>query len=209
MNKIKVGQFVQDGSLIYLPLGFVPDWIRLANRDLTNTIFVEWWRSMETDDISGSQEGISITEGTTADLADDGGITAYDVGSQAPTIEEWTQSRSTAATARTATAAGTYIKPTTDSDTDRSAIFECVTAGTGDSSEPTWPDAIGEQVTDGTTVFERVDVSLERQGYQGVCIAGALMTDGQLMYYIAVQANQAIIHGDVVGWTDGVDSDAN
>lgn len=207
-NIIKVGQYLQDGGLINLPIGFVPDYIELANRDLTNTIFIKWWKLMETDDISGSQEGISITEGTTADLADAGGITAYDTGAQTPTIEEWTTARSTAATARTATAAGTYIKPTVSSVADRGSIFECVTAGTGGATEPTWPDADGENVTDGSTVWKKVNVSLQRGGYQGVVIAAALMTDGQLMYYKAVLADQAVVHGDVDGWTDGIDPDA-
>jgi hypothetical protein len=208
MNQIKVGQFIQDGGLVNLPIGFIPDYIELANRDLTNTIFHKWWRLMETNDISGSQEGISITEGTTADLADDGGIVAYETGVQTPTIEEWTEARSTAATARTATAAGTYIKPTVANSADRGSIFECVTAGTGASTEPTWPDSDGENVTDGSTVWQKVNVSLQRGGYQGVVIAAALQTNGQLMYYKAMLADQSVVHGDTDGWTDGIDPDA-
>lgn len=208
-NQIKVGQFIQDGGLVNLPLGFVPDYIEFANRDLTNTVFTKWWKLMETNDISGSQEGIAIADGGgTTDLADAGGITAYDTGTQTPTIEEWTEARSTAATARTATAPGTYIKPTVSSSADRGSVFECVTAGTGDSAEPTWPDADGENVTDGTTVWKKVNVSLQRGGYQGVVIAAAIQTDGQLMYYFALMADQAVVHGDVDGWTDGVDPDA-
>lgn len=207
-NQIKVGQYIQDGGLINLPIGFVPDHLELANRDLTNTIFIEWWKLMETNDISGSQEGISITEGTTADLADDGGVIAYDTGVQTPTVTTWTKAVGDAATARTATAAGTYVKPSVANDGDRGSIFECVTAGTSGSTEPTWPVVDGEQVTDGTTVWEKVNVSLQRGGYQGVVIAAALQTDGQLMYYKAIMADQAVVHGDVDGWTDGIDPDA-
>lgn len=208
-NQIKVGQFIQDGGLINLPLGFVPDYIEFANRDLTNTVFIKWWKLMETHDISGSQEGISIDiAGVPTDLADAGGIIAYDTGAQTPTIEEWTKTRSTAATARTATAAGTYIKPTVLSEGDRGSIFECVTAGTGGDTEPTWPVVDGENVTDGTTVWKKVNVSLQRGGYQGVVIAGAVQTDGQLMYYFALMADQAVVHGDVDGWTSGIDPDA-
>ncbi len=217
MNKIKVGQFTQDGGLVNLPLGFIPDYIRLANRDLTNTIFIEWWRLMETNDISGSQEGITNTEGTTADLGDAAGITAYDTGSQVPQIGIWEASNTTIDTkdgttltvvARTATAPGTYVIATVGNAADRGSIFECVTAGTTGSSEPTWPVSDGENVTDNSMVWQKVNVSLQRGGYQGIVIAAALMTDGQLMYYFAVQANQSMVHGDVDGWTSGIDPDA-
>ncbi len=211
MNNIKVGHFEPDGELIYLPVGFIPDYFTMHELGGGDGAVVQtiWFKAQEIDEASGEQEGWTNTEGTTDVLADAGGITAYDVGSQAPTITTWTTAVGTAATARTATAAGTYVKPSVASTTDRSAIFECVTAGTSAATEPTWPDDVDGQVTDGTTVWERVDKSLERQGYQGVCIAAALMTNGQEMYYLALQAIQSIDHGDVVGWTDGVDSDAN
>ncbi len=208
-NQVKVGQFLQDGGLVNLPLGFVPDYIEFANRDLTNTVFTKWWKLMETNDISGSQEGIAIADGGgTTDLADDGGIIAYDTGVQTPTITTWTKAVGDAATARTATAAGTYVKPSVANEGDRGSIFECVTAGTSAATEPTWPVADGEQVTDGTTVWEKVNVSLQRGGYQGVVIAAAIQTDGQLMYYFALMADQSVVHGDVDGWTDGIDPDA-
>jgi hypothetical protein len=204
MNKIKVGHYEADGSLINLPLGFIPDYFMLTAM-VTNPLFYHWWRQQQLEEATGAQEGIIDTAGTKTLAADDAGITAYDASSQRPTIEEWSEARSTAATARTATANGTYIKPTTTSPTDRGAIFECVTAGTGASTEPTWPDSIGEQVTDNSTVWERVDKSLERGGYQGVIIEDNIQTDGQEMYYVALQANQSLDHGDVVGWTDGIE----
>lgn len=209
MNKIKVGHFEQDGGLINLPLGFIPDYIRLVDfHTNTNIDIYEWWRRMEQDQASGKQEGFSIKEGVTANLADAGGITAYDTGVQTPTITTWTKAVGDAATARTATAAGTYVKPSVASEADRGSIFECVTAGTSASTEPTWPDADGENVTDGTTVWQKVNVSLQRGGYQGVVIAAALTADGQEMYYFAVQANQDVDHGDVAPWTSGIDPDA-
>lgn len=212
MNKIKTGHFEADGSLINLPIGFIPDFFQLHDvGEGTNPDMVQWFRAQETDEATGSQEGLLTTgsTGVVTLLSDDGGIIAFDTGSQAPTVTTWTTAVATAATARTATAPGTYVKPSVASVTDRSAIFECVTAGTGGGTEPTWPDAVDEQVTDNSVVWERVDKSLERQGYQGVVIAAALMTNGQEMYYFALQANQSIDHGDVDGWTDGIDPDAN
>lgn len=214
MNQIKVGHFEQDGGLINLPLGFIPDYIRLVDFHTdTNIDIYEWWRRMEQDQGTGKQEGFSILEGVTANLADAGGITAYNTGAQSPAsgtgagqLAQWVAS--TSYTARTATAAGSYVKPTVASATDRGAVFECVTGGTSGSTEPTWPDAVGGQVLDSTPVWERVDLSLQRGGYQGVVIAAALMVDGQEMYYLALQANQVVDHGDVDGWGSGIDPDA-
>lgn len=209
-NQIKIGHFEQDGGLVNLPVGFIPDYIKLVDFSTNGNIDIfEWWREMERHLASGLQEGFSIKEGTTARLADAGGITAYSTGSQTPTIEEWTEARSTAATARTATAPGTYIKPTVANAADRGSIFECVTAGTGASTEPTWPDSDGENVTDNSVVWQKVNVSLQRGGYQGVIIAAAVAANnGTEMFYFAFRTVDSVDHGDVDGWTDGVDPNA-
>lgn len=205
-NQIIVGHFEPDGDLIYLPLGFIPDFFMLCEVGTANPLFYWWWRRMQLDEASGSQEGVIDTGGVKTKSADDEGIVAYDSGSRAPTISTWTAD--TAMTAKTSTAHGTYIRPTTSSDMDRDAIFECV-ASSGDTkthatTEPTWPAAIGEQVVDDLVTWERVNVPLLRAGYQGVRIAGNPQSNGQEMYYIAVQSDDAIDHGDVVGWTGGV-----
>lgn len=209
-NQIKVGHFEPDGGLINLPLGFIPDYFTMHELGGGDAAVVQtiWFRAQESDEASGEQEGWTNTEGTTDVLADAGGIKAYSTGSQTPTVTTWTKAVGDAATAKTATAAGTYVKPSVASDGDRGSIFECVTAGTSSATEPTWPTADGENVTDGTTVWKKVNVSLQRGGYQGVVIAAALMTNGQEMYYLALQADQSVNHGDVDGWDSGIDPDA-
>jgi hypothetical protein len=211
MNKIKVGQFTPDGSTdIALPLGFIPDYIRLEEvGEATNPNFVTWFRAQESD-ATGDQAGQYLTgsTGVVTKLADGAGIAAYSTSSESPTVTTWTTAVSTAATARTATAAGTYVKPSVASSSDRGSIYECVTAGTGGASEPTWPDADGEQVTDGSTVWEKVNVSKQRIGYEGVLIDAAILTDSEEMYYIAYQADQSVDHGDTDGWVSGVDPNA-
>ena len=209
-NIIKTGHFESDGGLINLPVGFIPDILDMDEVGTTNPDHVRWYRLQEQDEASGSQEGMITNgaDGVITKLADAGGITAFNAGSQTPTVTTWTKAVGDAATARTATAAGTYVKPSVASVADRGSIFECVTAGTSSATEPTWPDADGGQVTDGTTVWEKVTVSLQRGGYEGVVIAAALGTDGQEWYYEAKQAAQAVDHGDVDGWTDGIDPNA-
>ena len=209
-DNIKVGHFEADGGLINLPVGFIPDIFDMDEVGTTNPDHVRWYRLQEQDEASGSQEGMITNgaDGVITKLSDDGGITAFNAGSEAPTVTTWTTAVATAATARTATAAGTYVKPSVASVADRGSIFECVTAGTGGAAEPTWPDADGGQVTDNSVVWEKVNVSKQRSGYQGVIIAAALSTNGQEWYYEAKQAAQAVDHGDVDGWTDGTDPNA-
>ena len=211
MNSIKTGRFTPDGSTdIALPIGFVPDYIRLEEvGEATNPNFITWFKMQEAD-ATGDQAGQYLTgsSGVVTKLGDGAGIAAYSTGAEAPTITTWTEAVSTAATARTATANGTYVKPSVASSSDRGSIYECVTAGTGGSTEPTWPDADGEQVTDGSTVWEKVNASKERIGYEGVLVDAAILTDSEEMYYIAFCADQSINHGDTDGWTSGVDPNA-
>ena len=212
-NNVRTGHWIADGSDVNIPLGFIPDYIKVVDINAGSTIFYHWFQRMESDLASGSQEGISDTGGTKALLADDAGIKAFDTGSESPTVEEWTSSRATAATARSATASGTFLKGTvgslnnTGQVTDRSAIFECVTAGTSSGTEPTWPSAIGEQVLDNDVRFEMVNEASVRVGYQGVVIADNIQTDGREYFYLALKADDSVSHGDVDGWVDGVDQD--
>jgi len=218
MSSIKIGHFLGDGGDVYLPIGFVPDYLRMCDIDSTTTnaavCIHEWFERQEDDEATGSQEGWALglaTLGYTTLHADGLGIVAYDTGSQAPTIGVWTAS--TAYTARSATADGSFVKGTTSGTdnlgqaVDREAIFECVTAGTSGTTEPTWPTAIGDNsALDGTTaIWQRVNEPLRRGGYQGVKIDETIQTNTHEYYYIAIKADDSIDHGDVDGWTGGID----
>ena len=219
---LRIGHFEADGALINLPIGFIPDYFEMDKVSGGDGALhaVKWYRGMETDEATGSQEGWTDKEGTTDILADAGGITAYDTGSVGPSsgtgagqLSEW--AASTSYTARTATARGSFVKGTVGAanniggTNDREAIFECVTGGTSASSEPTWPTAVGGQVLDSTPIWELVvDVPVDRQGYQGITIAAALMSDSDEWYYRAFQSdNGNEDHGDVLGWGSGIDQD--
>ncbi len=195
MNQIKTGHYEADDGLINLPIGFIPDVFDMDEVGSTNPDHIRWYRRKEQDEASGSQEGMITNgaDGVITKLGDAAGITAYDTGTQIPPIGIWEASSATiddragstiTIVARSATAPGTYVNPTVGSTTDRQAVFEAVTvSGSTDSTEPTWPDAIGQNVTDGSVVWQRVDVSLQLGGYQGVVIAAALNTNGQEWYY--------------------------
>ena len=212
------GIFIADGSDIYLPVGFVPDKFELFELT-TDALHQIWWQVLEDTAVSAALsaiEGIQYDvdhEGAATLLADAGGISSYDTGTEGPTVTTWTSSVSTAATARSATAPGTFIKPSTTAsdvdgtDADRSLILECVTAGTSSGTEPAYPVGIGDQVLDNDVLFEVVNQATYRAGYQGVLIVAALMTDGEYHMYDALQADKVDIWGDVDGWTSGVYQD--
>lgn len=214
-NQIKIGHFESDGAIIYLPIGFVPDLVLLFAKGAASGSLIKyiWFREMESHD---SLDGwIDTPNAAPAQIAAGSGLATYDSSLEVPTIEEWTQARSNAATARSVTAHGTYIKCTTSgvdalgNPMDRSAIFECVVDGNGAATEPAWPRVVGEVVIDNTTQWERVnDVVLRRGGYQGFRLAAAMtgLANGNEGYFIAIASGGNVIDfGDVDSWAGGIE----
>lgn len=208
MNQIIVGHFEPDGGAIYLPLGFVPDFFLLQEVGVTNPTIYTMWPSLAAEMPSGAEEGTKVNgaDGVITQVTTGGGITAYDSASQGPSISQWVAD--TATTARSGASHGDYVKPTTASATDRDAVFEAI-ATSGDTkthaaTEPTWPAGVGDTVVDDAVTWQRVNVPLKRIGYQGVGISATPQTDGQEMFYVAIQADDAIDHGDVTSWASGV-----
>lgn len=211
MLQIKVGHFEADGGLVYIPCGFQPDYVRLIAKGAssTNAIVYEWFREMEDHD---TLDGWSFTDGTDAEIAAASGFAAYDTGTEIPTVTEW--SASATPTGRTATAHGDYYKATTSGvdvnglEIDRSAIFECITGGTTGSTEPIWPHVLDENgPSDNGVIWRRVNVATERGGYKGFRLAASMtgLADGNEGYYVAIGTDLVEDHGDVVGWTGGIE----
>ncbi len=218
-SNIRVGHWEADGGDVNVPIGFVPDYVRIMDLNGGSTLFFEWWERMEDDEATGSQEGVSDTGGTKALLADDAGIKAFATGSQSPAsgtgagqLSEW--AASTSYTVKTSTARGSFVRGTVGATNnagqvvDREAIFEAVVGGTSGSTEPSWPTAVGDQVLDSTPVWELVvDVPVQRIGYEGFTIADNIQTNGRKYYYLALKAHDSVPHGDVDGWPNGTDPD--
>lgn len=214
MGQSKIVIWVADGSDVYIPIGFVPDYCLIVDMSPSNPMRYEWFSYQEDNEASGSQEGFQTngSDGAVTKMSDSQGITAYDTAAQAPTISVWTEAGVNAATARTATAKGTLIKATigaTDQDgvvVDRSAIFECTTAGTSSGTEPTWNTRPDGLTTDSTAVFQIVtDKALGRVGYKGIVVANEIQTNGQNCYCLAIEADNGYDDlGDVDGWPSGV-----
>ena len=221
-NNIRVGHWEADGGDVNVPIGFVPDYVKVVEVGQTNPDAWEWFERQEDDEATGSQEG-NITTGSTGivtESADAAGITAFDTGSVGPAsgtgagqLDPWLAT--TSYTTRSATARGSFVKGTVGAlndlgqVVDREAIFENVgSTGNSGSSEPTWPTAVGAQVLDSTPIWELVvDVPVQRTGYQGFTIADNIQTDGREYYYLALKADDSINHDDVDGWPSGTDPD--
>jgi len=218
-----VGHWLGDGGDVYIPVGFVPDFLLVINMLATNPIIYIWWERQEDDEASGYQEGMTIpgTGGTVDQLADDAGIKAYDTSARRPEIGNWAATSSTLTAisgttltiaARTATADGTLVRGTTSgvdatgAQVDREALFECVvTSGNTGSAEPTWPVQVGDQVVDGSVTWELVvDQAHSRSGYKGFLFADNINTNSEEFYFLAIQADDSIDFGDVEGWVGGV-----
>ena len=217
MGRIVTGHYEPNGAIIYVPVGFIPDFLYAEEYGASDVLKYVWFGNEEEN--AETTDGIvEDTDGTNSKLTAAAGITGYDTGTQGPygdvsaaaQIADWVASTASWQ-ARSATTHGDYVHATaTGVDdlgllVDRSAIFECVTAGTSGATEPIWPSAIGGQVLDSTPVWEKVtDVATFQGGYKGFTIAATLMTDGQEWYYLALMADEVIDHGDQANWPGGV-----
>jgi hypothetical protein len=185
------GSFIADGSAVNVDIGFVPDSFRAWEGIEEGNPKIHYWRK-DCANVSGSygQYGFTNTAGTISTCASAAaGFASYDTVAQkvllpAPNGEgeqagdypnSWTQARSSAATARSTTALGTTIRPTSGNETGY--IYECTTAGTGSATEPTWPTTKGESVTDGSTVWITRDQKVKNIGAKGVTVGATLSTD--------------------------------
>lgn len=179
--------------------GFVPDHVHLLT-DLagaTNELEFEWFKALADAETSGrwgiafSSTGVPAAAASAA-----AGIIAYDTsnenvnvespvpgkGKVAVSITDWTSSVSTAATARSGTAIGTMIRPTTHN----GYVYECTTAGTSSGTEPTsYPTIPGQTVTDNDVVFTCRDEEIVRGGARGFTLGATASINGQICAFTA------------------------
>ena len=185
------GDLIADGSAINIDIGFVPDLFRAWEGCEEGNPKIHYWiksRAASANDYG--QYGFTNTAGTISTCATAlAGFAAYDTvatkamvpapdgdGEVSATYPStWTQARSSAATARSVTAVGILIKPTSGNETG--LIYECTTDGDGAATEPTWPTVVGESVTDGTTVWIARVEKTKSVGCKGVTIGATLSTD--------------------------------
>ena len=201
------GHYEGDGLAVNIETGFVPQYVVLY-QDIAKTSpdKIEWFERFEDDSsmyglLTAGSTGI-VTRATTAAT----GISAYseattgvlidspqDSGKQVlvTSITDWVLS--TAYTpARSATAVGQVIRPTVHN----GYVYELTTAGTSDTTEPTFPTNPGDSVTDGTAVWTCRDSNVTKGDFNGFTVGATAQTDAKEYYFIAVGSDKDQDKGD-------------
>ncbi len=191
--KFNSGQFVADGNAVNVDVGFIPDFVFAIEGLEESTPQLHYWFRSAIDSASAeAQFGIIDTGGTKAKhAAAVNGFAVLDTTAlklllpnpaggddlTADLPNPYTVARSTAATARTATALGTVLKPSlTNVAAKFGLVFECITAGTG-SAEPTWPTVAGGKVLDNDVEYIAREENIENRGVKGFTLGATGQDD--------------------------------
>lgn len=201
--------FTADGSAINIDFGFAPDRVTLIEGfDDTNPNIYEWFKSLA-DAAGNGQYGVLLTgsTGVVTNCADaNNGFIAYSTvstqvllpapngnGEVASTIADY--STTTTYTARSTTALGSVVRPTTHN----GYVYECTTASGGAAgTEPTtWGTVVGGTTTAGSgDVWTCREESIIQHGGKGITVGATLSTDGDEWLAIATKYTKASAGGD-------------
>lgn len=199
--------FIADGNAMIIGLGFLPSEIHAIAALGGTELRYDYYKVLKDNAIAGQygikDDGAGVLTPSTA-AAD--GISEYDsvtngvmvespkpgVGLVEGAITDWPAS--TAATARTATAIGTLVRPTTHN----GYIYECTTSGSGNATEPTWPTVPGETVTEasGSIVWTCREETVANTGTKGITIGASISTDSDVWVITAEIHDRMTDKGD-------------
>lgn len=206
---IKSGYFQSDGSAVNVILGFVPDFLILFNdlQDTGNPNLIMWSKAVADAELTGQYGWDEESSGDFTAAATGAGINAYDtsvndyVNIMSPIPEKgkiavqalaYTVARSEAATARSATAIGTILRPIIRN----GYVYECTTAGTA-AAEPTWSTTPGVIVADNSSVYWTCrEEEVVRAGGKGFTFGGTDQSDGEHVHFIAFRTDKDKYLGD-------------
>ncbi len=204
--KFNSGQFVADGNAVNVEVGFIPDLV-IAIEGLEETTWqIHYWFRSAIDSASAlGQFGLLDTAGTKSiHAAAINGFAPLDTTAlklllpnpsggndlAADLPDPYTVARSTAATARTATALGTVLKPSLNNVAAKfGLVYECITAGTG-SAEPTWPTIAGGKVLDNDVEYIAREENVENRGVKGFTLGATGQTDSDEWIWAAFAADK-------------------
>jgi len=204
------GNFVADNAIAAnIEIGFIPDYIEAI--DLTTTLIIYRWYRVLADAKTTGQYGIADDgAGALAPCASAAyGFSAYDNGDAIRVLipdpstgklepqaiygdYDTTADYSSVGVARSATAVGTIIKPTTHN----SYVYELITAGGTDATEPTWPTNPGETVDAGNNVWMCRIENQVKGGGKGFTVGASISTDGDVWAFRAERHDRMGNMGD-------------
>jgi hypothetical protein len=204
--KFNSGQFVADGNAVNVDVGFIPDYVfAVEGLEETNPQLHHWFRSAIDSASAEGQFGLLLSAGTLSKhSAAVNGFASLDTTAlkvllpnpaggadlAADLPNAYTVARSTAATARTATALGTVLKPSLSNVAAKfGLIYECITAGTG-SAEPTWPTVAGGRVLDNDVEYIAREEKSENRGVKGFTLGATGQDDSDEWAWFAYAADK-------------------
>lgn len=207
-----------DGNAVNVDVGFIPDFV-IAFEGLEETSpNPHFWFRSAIDALSSDGEFGLLMTGTTGVItkhaAAINGFAPLDTQAlrlllpnpaggddlAAALPEPYTVARSTAATARTATALGTILKPSlTNSAAKLGLVYECITAGTG-SAEPTWPTVVNGRVLDNDVEYIAREEKNENRGIKGFTLGATGQTDTDGWKWVAFSADKESADRDMANF---------
>ena len=195
--KVVSGTFIASDAAVNVECGFVPDYFEAISAVGGTELVHRWYKCLADAETTGQYGLVDDGAGViTHNASAAAGIIAYSTaankvlvespvpgtGKIAVSITDWTSSVSTAATARSATAIGTMVRPTTHN----GRVYECTTAGTSSGTEPTtWTTTVGGTVTDNDVVFTCREEETVREGCHGVTIGVDKSTNSEIWVFKA------------------------
>ena len=204
-------RFVADGNQKRVDLGFIPEKVQVIINFLTgeNPNVYEWcpWMEDESTALYGilntgstgvlsipttAATGISKLDAEYAGVlvpAPDGGADVFMIPENYSTTQDYSSTYTqtgtgdtVTCTARTASAPGTIVRPTTRN----GFVYELATSTAAGTTEPTWPTTLGETVTDGgANVWTCREEQVYTRGAQGIIIGATTQTDGHINCVVA------------------------
>lgn len=217
-----IKRFVADGNKKRMDLGFVPEYCRLIINYASgqNPNIYEWMKWMEDESTAlygilhtGSTGNITIPTTAATGIskldeqyhgvlipAPDGGDDVFMIPEVYSTSQDYSSTYTqtgtgdtVTCTARTASAPGTIVRPTTRN----GYVYELTTATGAGTTEPTWGTTIGGTTTDGgSNVWTCRAENVFTKGAQGIIIGATTQTDSHVNCVIAWKGGHYVNVGD-------------
>lgn len=206
MSKIVSGKFLASTAEVNVECGFVPDYIEAFSALGGTEIKYEWFKVLYDYCVAALGRFGFVTDGAPAHVAAaTNGFRPYDtsvesVALPAPDGDGFMKATSiadfdateAAYTARSVTALGSVVRPTTHN----GFVYEC-TNNVGAGAEPTWPTKVGDSVTivGGDTWICREE-RIVRTGVKGFTVGATICTNGEYWVFKAEKHDRYNDMGD-------------
>lgn len=205
------GTFIADNAIAAnIDIGFIPDYVELISALGGTELIVRYYRCLADAETTGQYGIIDDGAGALAPCASAAyGIAAYDEGEAVRVLIEDPSTGNLKAkavygdyssavdynsvgSARSATAIGTIVRPSTHN----GYVYELITTATGTDTEPTWPTTPGETVDAGYHIWMCREENLTKRGGMGFTVGASISGDGEIWVFKAERHDRMGDMGD-------------